>query len=173
MLCVIDFLSRHPVDAVTTMLHSGGHEASARPQIYQQDLDFTTTYQLLGTGTNVIDFHIQDKLLCHLGHLCVPTSECAKMIWEAHYSRVVGHFGIVKIVVILQKHFYWPKLQQDVIKYIISCTSYAISKPTIKKKGLYTSLPIPENPWESISMNYMFGLSSTKQGNDCVFFVID
>jgi hypothetical protein len=150
-----------------------GHEASEWPQLYQQDPDFTTTYQLLGTGTTVTDFHIQDGLLCHLGHLCVPTRERAKMIWEAHYSRVAGHFGIEKTVVVLQKHFYWPKLRQDVNKYIRSCTSCAISKPTIKKQGLYTPLPIPEKPWESISMDYMSGLSSTKQGNDCVFVVVD
>jgi hypothetical protein len=86
---------------------------------------------------------------------------------------MVGHFGMEKIVVILQKHFYWPKLRQDVNKYIISCTACAIAKPTIKKQGLYTPLPTPEKPWESISMDYMSGLPSTKQGNDCVFVVID
>jgi hypothetical protein len=152
------------VAALTTMLHSCGHEASEWPQLYQQDPDFTTTYQLLGTGTNVTNFHIQDGLLCHLGHLCVPASEHAKMIWEAHYSQMAGHFGMEKIVVILQKHFYWPKLRQDVNKYIRSCTACAIAKPTIKKKGLYTPLPTPERPWESISMDYMSGLPSTKQG---------
>jgi hypothetical protein len=94
------------VAALTTVVHSYGHEASEWPQVYQQDLDFTTTYQLLGTGTTVTDFHIQNILLCHLGHLCVPTSERAKLIWEAHYSRVAGHFGMEKIVVVLQKHFY-------------------------------------------------------------------
>jgi hypothetical protein len=170
---VVDCLSRPPVAALTTVLHSCGHEASEWPQLYQQDPDFATTYQLLGTGATVTDFHIQDRLLCHLGHLCVPTSERAKMIWEAHYSRVAGHFGVEKTVVVLQKHFYWPKLRQDVNKYIRSCTACAISKPTIKKQGLYTPLPIPEKPWESISMDYMSGLSSTKQGNDCVFVVVD
>jgi hypothetical protein len=170
---VVDCLSRPPVAALTTVLHSCGHEASEWPQLYQQDPDFATTYHLLGTGATVTDFHIQDGLLCHLGHLCVPTSEHAKMIWEAHYSRVAGHFGVEKTVVILQKHFYWPKLRQDVNKYIRSCTACAISKPTIKKQGLYTPLPIPEKPWESISMDYMSGLSSTKQGNDCVFVVVD
>jgi hypothetical protein len=103
---VVDCLSRPPVAALTTVVHSYGHEASEWPQVYQQDLDFTTTYQLLGTGTTVTDFHIQNILLCHLGHLCVPTSERAKLIWEAHYSRVAGHFGMEKIVVVLQKHFY-------------------------------------------------------------------
>jgi hypothetical protein len=41
------------------------------------------------------------------------------------------------------------------------------------KKGLYTSLPTLKRPWESISMDYMAGLPSTKKGNDCVFVVVD
>ena len=69
--------------------------------------------------------------------------------------------------------FYWPKLRQDVSKYIRSCTSYAISNPTIKKQGLYTHLPTLGRPWESILMDYMYGLPSTKQGNECVFVVVD
>jgi hypothetical protein len=76
-------------------------------------------------------------------------------------------------MVVLQKHFYWPKLLQDVSKYIRSWTACAISKPSIKKQGLYTPLPISEKPWESISMDYMSGLPSTKQGNDCAFVVLD
>jgi hypothetical protein len=76
------------VDALTNVLHSCGHEASEWLQLYQQDPELATTYQLLGKGATVTNFHIQDGLLCHLGHLCVPASECAKLIWEAHYSRV-------------------------------------------------------------------------------------
>jgi hypothetical protein len=73
----------------------------------------------------------------------------------------------------LQRHFYWPKLRQEVSKYIRSCTTCVISKPTTKKQGMYTPLPTPERPWESISMDYMSGLPSTKRGNDCVFVVVD
>jgi hypothetical protein len=96
-----------------------------------------------------------------------------KLIWEAHYSRVVEHFGIEKIVAVLQKHFYWPKVRHDVRKYIRSYTDCTISKPTTKKKGMYTPLPTPNRSWESISMDYMSGLPSTKRGNDCVFVVVD
>jgi hypothetical protein len=98
------------VAALTTVLHSYGHEASVWPQIYNQDLDFATTYQLLGTGVNVTYFHIHDELLCHLSHLCVPVSEGAKIILESHYSQMEGHFGVEKIVVILQKELYWLEL---------------------------------------------------------------
>jgi hypothetical protein len=38
---------------------------------------------------------------------------------------------------------------------------------------MYTPLPTPDMPWESISMDYMSGLPSTKMGNDCVFVVVD
>jgi hypothetical protein len=92
------------------MLHSCGHEASEWPQLYQQDPEFVATYQLLDTSVTVTNFHIQDRLLFHLGHLSVPTSECEKMICEAHYSWVEGHFGVDKTMAILQKHFSWPKL---------------------------------------------------------------
>jgi hypothetical protein len=71
------------------------------------------------------------------------------------------------------KAFLLVKLRQDINKYIRSCTAYTISKPTTKKQGLYTPLPTPNRPWESISMDYMSGLPSTKQGNDCVFVVVD
>jgi hypothetical protein len=52
---------------------------------------------MLGANSVVANFHLQDGLLCHLGHLCVPSSEQAKMIWESHYSWVAGHFGVEKI----------------------------------------------------------------------------
>jgi hypothetical protein len=71
------------------------------------------------------------------------------------------------------EYFYWPKIQQDVNNYLRSYTSYAISKTTINKKGLYTPLPTHEYSLESISMDDMSGLPSTKQGNDCIFVVID
>jgi hypothetical protein len=48
-----------------------------------------------------------------------------------------------------------------------------ISQISSKWTTLYTPLPTPDRPWEFISMDYMSGLPSTKQGNDCVFVVVD
>jgi hypothetical protein len=115
------------------VLDSCGHETSGWPQLYETNPDFATTYQMLGANTVVDNFHLQDGLLCLLGHIYVPSSERVKMIWEAHYSRVAGHFSVEKTVVMLQKHFYWLKLRQEVNKYIRSYTACAISKPTTKK----------------------------------------
>ena len=98
---VADYLSRPPVATPKTILKSCGHEPSVYPQLYKNDLEFTTTYHTLVHGNQVPDFHLQDALLCYLGHLCVPSRECSKLIWEGHYSQVAGQFGVEKIVVIL------------------------------------------------------------------------
>jgi hypothetical protein len=135
------------------MLESCGHKTSGWPQLYETNLDFTNTYKMLGTHSVVTNFNLQYELLCHMCHLYLPSSKCTKMIWEAHYSRVERHFGFKKTVAVLQQHFYWIKLQQYVSKYIRSCTSCAISKPTSKKQGLYTPLPTLNRPWESNSMD--------------------
>jgi hypothetical protein len=98
---VVDYLSRPPVAALTTVLESYGHETYGWPQLYETDPDFTTIYQILGANAVVNNFHLQDGLLCCLGHIYVPSSERGKLIWEAHYSRVAGHFGIENIVTML------------------------------------------------------------------------
>jgi hypothetical protein len=40
---------------------------------------------------------------------------------EAHTSRVVGHFGVTKTVVNLQWYVYWPKMQEQVEKFVRGC----------------------------------------------------
>jgi hypothetical protein len=93
---VTDCLSKPPVAALTTVLDSCGHATSGWHQLYETDLDFATTYKMLGANAVVDNFHLWDGLLCCLGHISVPSSERVKLIWEAHYSRVVGHFGASK-----------------------------------------------------------------------------
>jgi hypothetical protein len=65
------------------------------------------------------------------------------------------------------------KLWQDVDKCIRSCIAYSIAKPTTKKHGMYTPLPTFDKQWESISMDYMFGLLSTNRSSDGFFVVVD
>jgi hypothetical protein len=159
--------------ALTTVFNCCGHETSDWPLLYKTDPEFGHTYNTLLEGKKVPNFHLQDALLCHPGHLCVPSSERVKMFWETHYSWFAGHIKVKKTVVVLQKYFYCTNLRQDAMKCINSCTGCAIAKPTIKKQGLYTPLRTPSRPWESISVDYVSGLASTNHGNDYVSVVVD
>jgi hypothetical protein len=124
-----------------------GHETSGWPQLYERDPDFAATYQMLGANIVFADFHLQDELLCHMDHLCIPSSKRAKLIWESHSSWVARHTGVEKTMAMSK--FIFDELRQDVNKHIRSCTTCAIAKLTIKKQGMYTLcllLKCPRNP---------------------------
>eukprot|EP00253_Pinus_taeda_P027170 PITA_27170 len=96
-----DCLSQLPIMVLTIVLNSCGYEISDWPLLYKSEPEFGHTYQTLLEGQHVPDFHLRDAMLCHLGHLCVPSSERDKMIWEAHYSWAAGNFGVEKMVAVL------------------------------------------------------------------------
>ena len=91
---VVDFLSRPPVAALTMVLDFCVHETSGRPQLYETDPIFVTTYQMLGNNSVISNFHLQDGLMCRMSHLHIPSSEHVKLIWEAHYNWVERHVGV-------------------------------------------------------------------------------
>lgn len=103
-------LNQPPIVVLIIVLNSYGHKTSKWPHLYKSDPEFGNTNQTLLEGKKVPKFHLQDALLCHMGHIYVPSSERSKMIWEAHYTQVVGHFGVDKIVAVLQKYFYGSNL---------------------------------------------------------------
>jgi hypothetical protein len=73
----------------------------------------------------------------------------------------------------LQRYVYWPKMQEDVARYIRGCILCCTSKPNNRKQGLYHPLHVPTQPWESISMDFLGGLPKTKKGHDYLFVVVD
>lgn len=76
---VVDCLNRPLVMALIIVLDSCGHETSGWPHRYKSNPEFGSIYHTLLEGKQVPNFHLQDALLCHLGHICVPSSERAKM----------------------------------------------------------------------------------------------
>ena len=73
----------------------------------------------------------------------------------------------------LQRYCYWPKMNESVSRYVRGCSLCATSKPSNQKLGLYTPLPVPSRPWESISMDFVGGLPMSRQNHDYLYVVVD
>jgi hypothetical protein len=68
------------------------------------------------------------------------------VIREAQTSLISGHFGVGKTIAQLQKFCYWPRMNETMSKYVKGCVMCPTSKPSNRKLGLYTPLPVPSHP---------------------------
>ena len=84
----------------------------------------------------------------------------------------MGHFGAKKTEV-LSTHFFWPRMRQDVERYVAQCATCQKAKSRLNPHGLYMPLHVPSTPWADISMDFVLGLSRTKRGRDSIFVVVD
>jgi hypothetical protein len=171
---VADMLSR-PIVSASVILKQSPIMHESYVEQYALDADFKDVYETLCHSNHVeeLDYHLHNNLLYHLGKLCIPQGERINIIREAHSSLIAGHFGVGKTVANLQRFCYWPRMNESVSRYVRGCSLCATSKPSNRKLGLYTPLPVPSRPWESISMDFVGGLPMSRKGHDYLYVVVD
>ena len=112
---------------------------------------------------------IQDGFLFRNNQLCIPKFSMR----EKHSGGLAGHFGHDKTFEQLQHSYYWPKMRSKVQKFVNNCKICQHAKGKSQNTRLYTPLPIPNKPWDSINMDFVLGLPKTQNSYDSVFVVVD
>ncbi|XP_019435366.1 PREDICTED: uncharacterized protein LOC109341851, partial [Lupinus angustifolius] len=116
----------------------------------------------------------QDGFLFKENRLCLPKVSIRDLlVKESHEGGLMGHFGVQKTLDILKEHFYWPHMRRDVQKLCENCIICKRAKTTSMPHGLYTPLPVPDNPWIDLSMDFIVALPRSKAGKDSIFVVVD
>jgi hypothetical protein len=120
-------------------------------------------------------FHLRNGLLWYKqNRLYVPEGKIRDtLLKECHDGPLAGHGGAKRTTTFLKKSYYWPNLKDSVEEYVKTCLTCQ-QNPTLNKKqaGLLQPLPIPEGPWESVSMDFMVSLPPSK-GFDAIMVVVD
>ncbi|MCP3666770.1 MAG: DDE-type integrase/transposase/recombinase, partial [Gammaproteobacteria bacterium] len=103
----------------------------------------------------------KDQRLC----VIVPESERDHLLWELHYSPLGGHLGMDKTLEKVQRHYYWPKLRQDVLTYLRSCIVCASRQGQGRHyKSPLQPIPVPAQPFVTLAMDIV-KLCRTREGN--------
>ncbi|GJP47589.1 hypothetical protein CLOM_g6771 [Closterium sp. NIES-68] len=96
------------------------------------------------------------------------------LLEEYHDVLYAGHFGSNKTLTGIAKHYYWPHMADDVQKFVTSCdTCQRMKSSKQKKAGLLQPLPVPEQPWQVVSLDFITGLPPTTSSHDAILVVID
>lgn len=116
-----------------------------------------------------------DGFLRYDNLIYIPDSDDLRLriLRYKHDHILSGHPGQTKTIDLVRRDYTWPGLREFVKKYVKSCTTCMRAKPQRHKPyGLLKQLPIPERPWNSISMDFIEPLP-TSSGCDAILVVVD
>ena len=88
--------------------------------------------------------------------MVIPNDEKLKhlIVREAHDNPLGAHFGTAKTSENVGRHYLWPGMKTQIRAYVTSCETRQTNKPVLQRKsGIARSLPIPKQPWGSVSMD--------------------
>jgi transposase InsO family protein len=116
-----------------------------------------------------------DGLLKYQDRLVVASDNNlrTRLIKEAHAQVSTAHPGKTKTRKLIRDRYYWPGMTTDIDQYVRNCNDCRRATiPRDKTPGLLKPLPIPEQPWQHISMDF-HELPKDKKGYDTVLLLVD
>ena len=141
---------------------------------YAMDTDFKDVMCAIAMGKNEEPFHDKDGYFLYDNRLCITHNSRDKVMYESHAPLYAGHRGIQATLEGAKLYFYWPTMKKDITAYVSSClVCQKVKYDRGKQSRLLQPLPIPDGPWESISMDFVFGLPRSSQGNMGIWMIVD
>ncbi|MCO5552094.1 hypothetical protein L7F22_005604 [Adiantum nelumboides] len=141
---------------------------------YAIDPNFKDVISAIALEKKEEPFTLEDGYLLHGNRLCITHSLCEKVIYESHAPPYAGYRGIQSTLKAIETYFYWPTMKRDIPDYVSKCVVCQKTKfDRGKQHGLLQPLPIADSPWESISMDFIFGLPKSIHGNTGIWTIVD
>jgi hypothetical protein len=119
--------------------------------------------------------HSETNIVLFKNHIYVPANHQLKLdiLEQVHNTRLSGHLGNEKTYRLLARTYYFPSMRSFVNTYVQGCETCKRNKtPRHQPYGLLQPLPIPQAPWQSISMDSIVKLPKSK-GFDSILVVVD
>ncbi|KAJ0025536.1 hypothetical protein Pint_07160 [Pistacia integerrima] len=94
------------------------------------------------------------------------TNECHDSLWASHP-------GMRRTLALLKSAYYWPGMQDSIEGYVRTCLVCQQDKVVQQQPaGLLQPLPVPERPWESVSMDFITYLPKS-EGSGSIIVIVD
>ena len=90
-----------------------------------------------------------------------------------HDSFLGGHAALERTLFAAKRKFFWRGMKQTIEKYISNCHLCKLHKGRPHPKPPLRKYPLPEKPFDTISMDLIGPLKLTSQGNRYILVVTD
>ena len=121
------------------------------------------------------NFTYKSGLLYFKGRLFIPaeTGITTDILQEFHASPLGGHSGIQATLARVSASFYWPGMHKEIKNFVHTCNTCQHNKyNTHAPYGLIQPLPLPQQVWEDISMDFITHLPPS-QNKTAIWVIVD
>ncbi|KAF7762019.1 hypothetical protein Agabi119p4_10011 [Agaricus bisporus var. burnettii] len=109
------------------------------------------------------------------GRIYVPDNQEIRdfILHDHHNSPDAGHPGTYRMLESVKQTFWWPTIKTDIRRYVRGCDMCQKNK-TIRRPDHIplNPLPIPDKPWEEISIDMIGPLPKSKE-KDAIIVIVD
>jgi hypothetical protein len=128
-----------------------------------------------GKSVQVSEWLERDGLLCFRDCIYVPNDPelHRRIALQHHDTKVAGHPECWKTLELISRSYWWPQMSRYIDQYTRTCdiclqTKIQRRHPT----GELHPLPIPENRWDILSVDFISELPDA-HGHDAIMNVVD
>jgi hypothetical protein len=133
--------------------------------------------QQVNVHQKIKEYEIKEDILrMHKNRIYVPSfGELRNLVLkEMHDVHYVGHPDYQKKITEIRSQFFCPRMKNDVVDYITRCMECLKVKDEHRHPtGLLQPLPILENKWEVITMDFITRLPRTNKKHDSIVVVVE
>jgi hypothetical protein len=120
-------------------------------------------------------FTLVSGVIKHKGRIWLGCSNQVqlKVMTALHDSPIGGHSGFPVTYHRIKKLFYWVGMKGQIKEFVQSCEICKKAKADRNRYlGLLLPLPIPDQAWQVISLDFISGLPTSRRFN-CILVVVD
>lgn len=106
--------------------------------------------------------------------IVVPVSFRDKVLSLAHDHHFAGHLGVNKTTDRILRHFFWPGIKRDVVRYCQTCNlCQVVGKPNqVIPPVPLQPIPVMSEPSENVILDCVGPLPRTKSGNQWLLTIM-
>lgn len=143
---------------------------------YQQSEEIQQIISKLSSKTEAHKgYALEQGILLRKRRIFIVSSSYLKktVLQYIHENPLAGHSVYLKTYKRAKRDFFWEGMKKDIKKMVRECdVCQSIKYETTPPAGLLQPLPILEQAWEDISMDFIEGLLKS-QGYDVIMVVVD